>query len=303
MNNTLKDIWIKTRPHFLLVLTMLIWSGNAVMGKFAVGHISPMVLTFSRWLLAFVIIAVVARKEIRQDWPIIKSNMPYLLSMGVVGYTGFNILLYSSLHHTTAINVAIEQAAMPLVIFLGNLLLYRIGFGWAQVAGFCLTLLGIVLVITGGDISRLIDQPFNRGDTMMFFAVLFYAGYSIALKQKPQLHWLSLLAALFTGALISSFLAMSWEINAGNAVFPTTTTGIIAVIYTGIFASIVAQASFIEGVGKLGANSAGIYINLLPIFAALLAVLLLDETLGVHHAAALILVISGITLVQRQRKP
>jgi len=303
MNNALTSFWTKSRPHILLVMTMLIWSGNAIIGKFAVGHISPMVLTFSRWLLAFVIIAVIARKEIRQDWQVIKKNIVYLLSMGVVGYTGFNILLYSALHHTTAINVAIEQAAMPLVIFLGNLLLYRVRFGWAQVAGFCLTLLGIVLVITGGDISRLIDQPFNRGDIMMFFAVLFYAGYSIALKQKPKLHWLSIIATLFTGALISSFFAMIWEIQAGNAVFPTTTTGIIAVIYTGIFASIIAQASFIEGVGKLGANSAGIYINLLPIFAALLAVLLLNENLGIHHAAALVLVITGISLVQKQRKP
>lgn len=303
MNNALTEFWTKSRPHILLVLTMLIWSGNAIIGKFAVGHISPMVLTFSRWLLAFVIIALVARRQIRQDWPIIKKNLPYLLSMGVVGYTSFNILLYSALHHTTAINVAIEQAAMPLVIFIGNLLLYRAKFGWAQVAGFCLTLVGVVLVITDGDISRLVDQPLNRGDIMMFIAVLFYATYSIALKRKPQLHWLSLLAALFTGALVSSLFAMGWEIQAGNAVFPTTTTGIIAIIYTGIFASIIAQASFIEGVDRLGANSAGIYINLLPIFAALLAVLLLDETLGTHHAAALVLVISGISLVQRQPGP
>ena len=290
------------RPHFLLVVTTLIWAGNAIMGKIAVGHVSPMVLTFSRWLFAFSIVAIIAHKHIRKDWPVIRKNMPYLLSMGAIGYTGFNILLYSALHHTTAINVAIEQSAMPLMIFFGNLLLYKLRFGLPQIIGFCLTLVGVVLVITEGNPSRLLGEALNRGDLMMFFAAIFYSGYSIGLKGKPDMHWLSLLAALFTGALISSTIAMGWEISNGTAIFPVTTTGVAAVIYTSLFASIIAQACYIEGVGKLGANAAGIYINLLPIFAAILAVLLLDETLGIHHAVALVLVVGGISLVQRQPK-
>ncbi len=271
------------------------------MGKFAVGHVSPMVLTFSRWLFAFTIIIIIARKQIRKDWPAIRQNRIYLFLMGIVGYTSFNILLYSALHYTTAINVAIEQAAMPLLIFIGNLVFFRSRFGLPQLAGFLLTLAGVILVITEGDVSRLADQPFNRGDVMMFFAVIFYSAYSIGLKQKPEMHWLSLIAALFSGALVSAFFAVSWEIYAGNAIFPTTTTGILAVVYTGLFASIIAQACFIEGVGRLGANSAGIYINLLPVFTALLAVLLLGEKLGAHHALALALVVGGISMVQRRQ--
>ncbi len=287
-------------PHLLLVGTVLIWAGNAVIGKFAVGHVSPMVLTFCRWLFAFTIVAIIALKHVRRDWPVIRKNLVFLLSMGVVGYTAFNILLYSALHHTTAINVAIEQSAMPLMIFFGNLLLYRQKFGLLQIIGFFLTLFGVVLVITGGDPLRLLNQSVNRGDLMMFFAAICYSAYSIALKGKPEIHWLSMLAVLFTGALISSALAMVWEINSGTAIYPMSSTGIIAVIYTGVFASIIAQACYIEGVSKLGANAAGIYINLLPVFASLLAVLLLDETLGLYHAAALVLVIGGIMLVQRQ---
>ena len=287
-------------PHFLLVLTVSIWAGNAIAGKFAVGHISPMVLTFSRWSLAFLIVTAFAHKQIRQDWPIIRKNAAYLLIMGTIGYSGFNILLYSALHHTTAINVAIEQSAMPLMIFLGSLLLYRQTFGWFQIVGFTLTLVGVAIVITGGDLSKLNAQTFNRGDIMMFFAAICYSAYSIGLKQKQEMHWLSLLAAFFAGALISSIAAMAWEINAGEAIFPFTTTGFAVVAFTAILPSIVAQASFIEGVGKLGANAAGIYINLLPIFAAILAVLLLNETLGLFHVIALILVIAGITLVQRK---
>ncbi len=292
--------WQVIRPHFLLVVTSLIWAGNAVMGKYAVGHISPMVLTFSRWAFAFLVVILFAQKHIRADWPVIRKNMPYLLAMGAVGYTGFNILLYSALHYTTAFNVAIEQSAMPLMIFLGNLLLYRLRFGPAQIIGFCLTLIGVVLVITDGNPSLLLEQSLNRGDMMMFFAALFYSGYSIGLKNKPELHWLSLLVALFIGALISSAIAMSWEIYNGTAIFPTTTTGIAAVVYTGLFASVIAQACYIEGVSKLGANAAGIYFNLLPVFAAILAVLLLGESLGLHHAIALVMVIGGITLVQRK---
>lgn len=301
MSNANSNTWINVRPHLLLVLTVSIWAGNAIAGKFAIGHISPMVLTFARWSLAFLIVSAFAHKQIRQDWPLIRKNAAYLLIMGTFGYSGFNILLYSALHHTTAINVAIEQSAMPLMIFLGSLLLYRQTFGWFQIVGFTLTLIGVAVVITGGELSKLSAQTFNRGDVMMFFAALCYSAYSIGLKQKPEMHWLSLLTALFAGALVSSVAAMAWEVNSGEAIFPSTTTGIAVVAFTAIFPSIVAQASFIEGVGKLGANAAGIYINLLPVFAAIFAVFLLNETFGLFHVVALILVIAGITLVQRNK--
>ncbi len=300
MTDANEKLWTNIRPHFLLVITVMIWAGNAIAGKFAVGHISPMVLTFSRWSLAFIIVSLFAHRQIAQDWPIIRKNLPYLLIMGTIGYSGFNLLLYSALHFTTAINVAIEQSAMPLMIFIGSLLLYRQTFGWLQVVGFTLTLIGVAIVITGGDLSQLQAQIFNCGDIMMFFAAICYSAYSIGLKQKPDMHWLSLLAAFFAGALIASIAALIWEINVGQAQFPSTTTGYAVVAFTAIFPSIVAQACYIEGVGKLGANAAGIYINLLPIFAAILAVLLLNETLAIFHVVALVLVIAGITLVQRK---
>lgn len=300
MSASTTNTWHHIRPHMLLVLTMLIWAGNAIAGKFAVGHVSPMILTFSRWSVAFVVVAIIARKQFAIDWPVIRNNIPYLLIMGVVGFTGFNVLLYSALHSTTAINVAIEQSAMPLIIFLGNLVLYRLKFGWQQIIGFCLTLVGVAVVITAGDLSQLGFATFNRGDVLMFFAAICYAGYTIGLIQKPQIHWVSLLVALFAGALISAFAAAIWEISAGDAIFPTTLTGIAVVAYTGLLPSIVAQAAYIEGVGKLGSNAAGIYINLVPIFAAILAVLLLGETLGFYHIVALFLVIGGVSLVQRK---
>lgn len=300
MNHHDRNFWKIARPHLLLVLTTMIWASNVIAGKFAIGHISPMVLTFSRWLIAFVLVSIIAHKHIRADWPMIRRNFIYLLVMGTVGYTGFNVLLYSALHHTTAINVAIEQSAMPLMIFIASLAIYRLPFGWAQIIGFILTIFGVALVISGGDLSNLTISTLNRGDIMMFVAAIFYSGYSVALKNKPDMHWMSLLVIMFAGALIAAFISLLWEINAGNALYPTTVTGFAVIIYTGLFASIVAQASFIEGVGKLGANAAGIYINLLPVFAAIFAVLLLGETLGIHHAAALVLVIVGISLVQRK---
>lgn len=300
MSNAFGGKWNDIRPHLLLILTVLIWAGNAIAGKFAVGHISPMVLTFSRWALAFIIVSLFAQKQISKDWPVIRKHLPYMLIMGSIGFSGFNILLYSALHHTTAINVAIEQSAMPLMIFLGSLILYRQTFGWLQVIGFTLTLLGVSIVITGGNLALLKIQIFNRGDIMMFFAAICYSAYSIGLKQKPDMHWLSLLVAFFAGALIASIAALIWEVSNGTAVFPTTTTGFAVVAFTAILPSIVAQACYIEGVGKLGANAAGIYINLLPVFAAILAVFLLDETLGLFHVVALALVIAGITLVQRK---
>ena len=227
MHTLQKHTFTDLRPHLLLVLTTLIWAGNAVAGKFAIGHVSPMVLTFLRWAIAFVIVAAFAWKPIRNDWPTIRRRFGYLLVMGHAWiYRGSTSCSIRRCITPRPINVAIEQSAIPLIIFIGNLIIYRITFGWRHIVGFVLTLIGVVVVVSAGDPAKLTTGGFNRGDVMMLFAGIFYSLYSIALRGKPKLHWLSLLAALFAGALLSSAIAMIWEIRAGDAIFPTTTTGL-----------------------------------------------------------------------------
>lgn len=287
----------------LLAITTFIWGGNAIAGKFAVGHISPMVLTLMRWGIALMIVTVIARPHLKADWQQIKKHWVYLLLMGGFGYTAFNFFLYSALQYQSAINVTLEQSAMPVIIFVLNLVIYRIGVRWVQIVGYALTLLGVLVVVSGGDPLSLLTgeaKQLNRGDLFMLGAALTYGGYSVALKSKPQMHWLSFLTALVAPALLFSVLGVALESQQGGALWPVTLQGWLVALFAGIFPSLVSQGFFIKGVEALGANAAGLYINLVPVFGALLAVALLGETLFAFHAIAFVLVVGGITIAQRQ---
>lgn len=298
-----KLLSILRTPHLLLVLTAFLWGGNAVAGKFAVGHVSPMMLTAGRWTIALVIIGVFAHHQIRQDWATIRKHWIYLLLMGGFGYSAFNFFLYSGLQYISAIHAALEQSAMPLVIFLLNYIIYRTGISWLQIAGFVLTLIGVVLVVSGGDPLALIQsggEGISRGDWFMLAAALCYGGYSVALRSKPEMHWQSFLASLIAGAFIFALVGAALEHQSGQAQFPVTVQGLLVVIYAGIFPSLVSQGLFIKGVEALGANTAGLYINLVPVSAAILAVLLLGESLHLYHALAFVLVMGGIMIAQKK---
>ncbi len=201
------------RAYLFLMITALSWGGNAVAGKLAVGHISPMLLTSLRWAMALMILLAFTLPQVRRDIKVIRANLPLLMAYGAVGFTAFNILLYSALQYTTAINVAIEQAGMPMLIFLANFILFRIKVTPAQILGFMLTLAGVAITASGGSLARLIGLELNRGDALMLLAVLCYGGYTVALRYKPQLHWQSMITVMAASAFLTSLPFAAFEIT------------------------------------------------------------------------------------------
>ena len=143
--------------YVLLLLTTLFWGGNSVAGKLAVGHISPMVLTTMRWAFALAIIAVLGWRNIRRDWPLMRRHAPVLLLLGTLGFTLFNVALYNGLLYTTAINTAVEQAGIPMLIFLFGFLIFRTRVTWAQIAGVVISIAGVVLTASHGAPARLLE--------------------------------------------------------------------------------------------------------------------------------------------------
>ncbi|MEM8951726.1 MAG: DMT family transporter, partial [Pseudomonadota bacterium] len=139
----------------------------------------------------------------------------------------------------------------------------------------------------------------NRGDLIMLMAVLVYSSYSVGLRAKPELHWLSFLTVLFVVAALISIPLVLYEATTTAFIWPTSFQGIAVVLYTAIFPSIIGQALFIRAIELIGGNSAGLFINLVPIFGAILAVLLLGEDFQLFHAIALTLVLGGIMVAQR----
>jgi drug/metabolite transporter (DMT)-like permease len=268
------------------------------MAKFAVGHISPMTFTFLRWVVAVMLILSISLPQIKKDWPVAKKHLPVLIFLGAIGYTSFNALLYSAVHYTTAINVTIEQAAIPFLIFVANFALFRIRVSAAQIFGFSLTLVGVALTAAHGDLASLVMLSVNYGDGLMIFAIFAYAAYTIALRWRPPVDWRTLMAIPAIAALVFSIPLMAWEYAAGDLMMPDL-TGWGATLYTGIFASLVAQILYIRGVIELGANRAGLFINLVPVFGTLLSVAILGEQLFLFHIIALMLALGGIAIAER----
>ena len=288
-----------SHPYLLLSLTALLWGGNAIAGKIGAGHVSPFLLTWLRWIIACFILIVFSTNHLKHDFGTIKKHWLFLFLLGAFGFAIFNGLMYLALNHTTAINVAIEQASMPLIVFILNYLLFRTKVTTYQIIGFLITLIGVAITITRGNLFGLDYQSLNLGDLLMIGAIIVYGIYSVLLKKKPNIHPLSFLSALGVAALLTTTPFVFYETYSNNLIWPDLTGWGVA-LYAGIFPSVLAQLFWILGLDKIGSNRGGLFINLVPIFGAILAVLVLGETFEAYHAIGLVLVLGGITLAQRK---
>lgn len=293
--------WLYNQPYLLVFLATLFWAGNAVAGKFAVGHISPFVLTSLRWAVALMLVAPFALPHVKNDWGLIRKRLIFLFLLGAIGFAIFNNLMYLALTSTSAINSAIIQSSLPLFIFILNLIFFHIRVSKYQVIGYPFTIIGVLTITFQGSFSFVADFNLNVGDILMLIAVSSYGIYSVFLKNKPDIHWLSTLAVLSCAALVASIPFSIYEISAGIAGVPDL-TGISVVIYTAVFASLGAQAFWIRSIELIGSNATSLFINIVPVFGALLAVSLLGEKFHTFHAAGILLIIGGVLIGQISNK-
>ena len=279
------------RAYLLLTFTTWCWGLNAIISRLAVGEISPMQLVTVRWLGVVLILTVIARDNIVRDWPILRRHLPFLCLMGCCGFTAFNALFYVAGHHTSAINIGILQGSIPVFVLLGSLLVLRQPIGLVQGCGVAVTLLGVVIVASRGDPGELLGMSVNRGDLFMLIACFFYAAYSIGLSRRPNVSALGFFASVAAVAWIASLPLVAVETYQQGWTTPTATGWMLALMVT-LLPSLIAQIFFIQGVGLIGPSRAGVFVNLVPVFASIMAVIFLQEVFQAYHALALMLVLA-----------
>lgn len=283
------------KAYALLIGTTLCWGLNAIISRLAVGEISPMQLVTFRWLGVIFILLLIARKQIVRDWPVLRRHLLFLCLMGSCGFTVFNALFYVAGHHTSAINIGILQGSIPIFVLLGSLLILRHPISGIQGAGVAITLLGVAIVAARGDLAELASLSVNRGDLFMVIACFFYAAYSIGLFRRPNVSALGLFAIMATAAWLASLPLVAVETWQQGWTAPSQ-TGWLLVLAVTILPSLIAQIFFIQGVALIGPGRAGVFVNLVPVFASIMAVIVLDEVFEIYHALALGLVLGGIWL-------
>ena len=290
---------IKDRPYLLLTMAVLFWAGNFILGRAFHNEIPPVALAFWRWVGAALLVTLPALPHLRRDRQALLGSWPTILLLSTLGIAAFNTLAYSGLQYTEAINAFLLQSLMPVLIVLLSFLIFREKVTRLQCAGILVSLCGAVTIIARGDAEILLSLSINRGDLMVFTAIACYAGYTVMLRKRPQVHPLAFIATTFwLGSLILVPLYL-WE-TLTVATLELKPTTMLVIGYVIVFPSIVSYLCYNRGVELVGANRAGLFIHLMPVFGGLMAVLFLGEVFCWYHGVGILLIGAGIYLATRK---
>jgi drug/metabolite transporter (DMT)-like permease len=292
-------VW--NRAWLVLVLTTMLWGGNGVASRLAVGRISPMSLVFLRWLIVCLLLGFALRRDLAANRAILQAHWRKIALMAGFGFTGFTVLFYLSAYWTTAVNITLMQAAIPPLVLAGAALSGKSRITPMQVVGLAVTIFGVIIIATRGEPLRIMETQFNIGDILILISCIFYAGYTLGLRERPAVPPLVFFVALAFAALVTSTPFMLAEVVTGRFFAPTL-AGLGILTFVTLGPSLASQLLYMRGVELMGPARAGLFTNLTPIFGALFAVLLLGEDFHVYHAVALCLALGGIWLAERGRR-
>lgn len=284
----------------MLSLCALFWAGNFVLGRAMHEAIPPVGFAFWRWAAASLLILPFAWNAVIRDWPLLRAHLARMVVLALLGVTGFNTLVYNGLQTTTATNSVLIQSTMPVQILLLNAVLFRTGFQARELLSILLSLIGVMLIVGAGRPQDLLSGQWNRGDLWILTAALTWATYSVLLRWRPAgLDPLAFLGfTLIVGWL--ALLPLYWAET--MLVGPVIWTAPVAltIAYVAVFPSVLAYLFWNRGVAAIGANAAGHFIHLMPVFGTALAVAFLDESLLWYHIAGALLVAAGIGMTLRR---
>lgn len=292
---------ITESPYLLLTLAVFFWAGNFIVGRAVRADVPPVALAFWRWFFAAILVTVMARRHLSADLAKLRRSWGIVLLLAFAGIACFNTLVYIGLQHTIAVNALLMQSLMPVMIVGLSFLLFKEKIDLIQAAGVALSLLGALTIIGRGSLGVLLSLSLNRGDILVFIAVAGYAGYSIGLRKRPAVHPLSFVAATFILGDLLLLPLYIWETMAGRSLHLDAPT-VMAISYVAVFPSIVSYLCFNRGVELVGANRAGMFIHLIPVFGSVMAIVFLGESLQLFHIVGILLIAAGISMATRFRR-
>ena len=287
----------------MLVCATLFWSGNFIVGKFAfLENIPPLSLVFYRWSLVWIILLPFTYKEIIKYKDTIFNNLPLLFFLGFTSVGLFNSFTYLSLIHTQVINSTLFNTAIPAVIILLCFLFKIEKTNKFQILGLIISVLGILSIITKLDIKIFLSLNFNKGDIIMIGGVITWGIYSTLLKKKKfTLPLLTLVHVICTFGLICVFPQFFYEFSQGQFIEFNSNLFYI-LIFLALFPSIGSYYCWAGAVSIIGANRAGIFLSLIPLFSTIMAITFFNEQFQFFHLIGALLIIIGLFLSNKEIK-
>ena len=283
--------------YIFLFLSVLFWSGNFIVGKFAsYYHIPPFSLNFYRWFFAWIILAPFTLPEIIEKKNYIKDNYKLFIVLGITSVTIFNSIVYYSLNFTQVISGVLMISTIPVMIMFISSILKIEKTNIFQILGVIFSFIGVILIITKADLELLKNLDFNKGDLTMVMAMFSWAIYSALLKKKKhELSQLTLLQVIISFGLIFLIPVYIIEFKMGYLI-KLNTSFILVLAYVVLFPGLASFIFWIKGISLIGPNRSGVFLHLMPILSAIMAMIIFDEKFMFYHFLGAIFILTGIIL-------
>ena len=287
--------------YTLLVFATFCWSGNFIVGKFAyLNEVPPLSLNFFRWISVWIILIPFTYKEIYNNWNYIKKNLLAISFMGIMTISIFNSVVYFALNYTQVINVALVLAAIPAVTIIMSSLMKVDKTNIFQLIGLFFSIIGISAIISNADINKILSLSFNKGDLWMLVCVMCWSLYSTLLKKHSfkfsQFTLIQLMVSVGIIFLIPQFFyekSIGLETNFNTSFF-------IILFYVVMFPALAAYYCWQKGIEIVGPNRATMFIQLMPLLSAVLAILIFREKFELYHFIGASFILSGIYLSNKK---
>ncbi|WP_445490794.1 DMT family transporter [Niallia sp. 03133] len=262
----MKNYWI----IILLVLANLFWGGHYVFGKFVVAEMDPLQITFSRWVIAVVFLFPIAQLIERPKWREVWKHWKVLLAMAATGVIGYNFFLYTALQYTTSLDAALINSLNPMLIVLFSVVFLKERLGLVNIGGVFISLVGVLLILTKGHLEQLLSIHYNKGELIMLLVIFIWTLYSVLSRKMKGVPPIS---ATAISVLLGLFILLPFILFEGISL-PHSKNAIIGILYIGFFPSVWSFVFWNTAISKMNASKAGIYLNLITVFTAIISIFL-----------------------------
>lgn len=291
-----------TNGYVFALLATILWSGNFIVARDIRDIVDPFSLSFYRWALATIILLPFAIVPLIKNIVIVKRHFIYLSIVSILGVSLFNTLIYIASHTSSALNLSIISITFPIIVIIISRVIFKEHIRINKFTGILIVLAGVLLLITRGDISVLVNISFNIGDLWVLLAAISFAVYSILLRYKPKnlsMITFQLITFILGTMYLTPLYLMEFDTRIINE---PTVTNTISILYIAICSSLLAFISWNKSIELLGATKAGMIYYTLPIFTGSLAFIFLDETISYVHLFSILLIFIGIYITNKNKK-
>ena len=286
----------RVSPYLLLVMTTLFWGGNFNVARAVLGEVPPLGLSFWRWMVAWLILFPFACRPMWRRRHLLADHWLLLFLLALSGVTLFNSLVYLGLQSTTAINASLMQSVNPVFIILLSMLLLGHRPHAMQWLGVLVSMAGAVVILMRGDVALLRSLEFATGDLLVLLAVFLWGVYTVLLRKLPDglrgMPLLGFTVTLGTLLILPFYVYETWN----GRPMVVTPASVASVLYVAIFPSVLAYFFWNHATDRIGPERTGQFSHLIPVFGALIAILVLGESLQFYHFAGILLVGAGLLL-------